>query len=54
MNEKTCKNCIENEDGLCDRKGILVDEDDSCEKHREDWRQKLMSKFDKRERGIGG
>ena len=29
MNEKTCKNCIENEDGLCDRKGILVGEDDS-------------------------
>lgn len=54
MNEKTCKNCIENEDSLCDRKGILVDEDDSCEKHREDWRQKLLSKFDKRERGIGG
>ena len=54
MNEKTCKNCIENEDGLCDRKGLLVDEDDSCEKHREDWRQKLLSKFDKRERGIGG
>ena len=54
MNEKTCKNCIESENGLCDRKGILVDEDDSCEKHREDWRQKLLSKFDKRERGIGG
>ena len=54
MNNKTCATCIDNDNGLCDRKGILIQEDDSCEKRREDWRQKLLSKFDKRERGIGG
>lgn len=35
MIEKTCKTCLDNEDGFCDRKGILVDDEDSCEKHRE-------------------
>lgn len=34
MNEKTCRTCIDNDDGLCDRLGILVEEDDTCEKHR--------------------
>ena len=23
--------------------------DDSCDKHREDWRQKMMEKFDRRD-----
>lgn len=32
MNRKTCKTCIENDNGLCDRKGIVVKEDDTCEK----------------------
>ena len=31
MTDKTCKTCIENDNGLCDRKGILIEEDDSCE-----------------------
>ena len=35
MNEKTCRTCEENDDGLCDRLGILVEEDDTCEKHRD-------------------
>ena len=33
MTYKTCKTCIENDNGLCDRKGILIEEDDTCEKH---------------------
>lgn len=49
MNNKTCETCIENDNGLCDRKGILINEDDSCDKHREDWRRKMMEKFDRRE-----
>lgn len=36
MDNKTCKTCIDNEDGFCDRKGILVADDDGCNKHRED------------------
>lgn len=31
----TCCTCIDIEDGFCDRKGILVEDDDSCDKHRE-------------------
>ncbi len=31
MIDKTCRTCIDNEDGFCDRKGILVDDEDSCE-----------------------
>ena len=26
MNNKTCKTCVENDNGLCDRKGILIEE----------------------------
>ena len=25
MVDKTCKTCIENDNGLCDRKGILIE-----------------------------
>ncbi|HJB15216.1 MAG TPA: hypothetical protein IAA05_04135 [Candidatus Blautia excrementipullorum] len=35
MEEKTCKTCADNDDGLCDRLGILVEDDDTCEKHRD-------------------
>lgn len=45
MIEKTCKTCTDNEDGLCDRKGILVDDEDSCEKHHADWRDRLLDHF---------
>lgn len=45
MIDKTCRTCIDNEDGFCDRKGILVDDEDSCEKHREDWRDRLRIIF---------
>lgn len=27
MEDKTCKTCVDNEDGFCDRKGILVEDD---------------------------
>lgn len=49
MNNKTCETCIENDNGLCDRKGILINDDDTCNKHREDWRRKMMEKFDRRD-----
>lgn len=39
--DKTCATCIENDNGLCDRKGILIQEDDTCDNHREDWRQQM-------------
>nr|DAG26137.1 MAG TPA: hypothetical protein [Caudoviricetes sp.] len=35
MIDNTCSTCIDNEDGFCDRNGILVEDDDSCDKHRE-------------------
>lgn len=48
MSVKTCnicKTCIENDNGLCDRKGILIEGDDTCEKHTENWMDSLMEKF---------
>ena len=48
MKDKTCATCIDNDNGLCDRKGILIHEDDTCDKHREDWRQQMLEKFDRR------
>ena len=29
MEDKTCKTCVDNEDGSATRKGILVEDDDS-------------------------
>lgn len=45
MADKTCKTCIENDNGLCDREGILIEEDDSCENHTKNWMDSLMEKF---------
>lgn len=45
MNGKTCKTCIENDNGLCDRKGILIEEDDTCEKHTASWKEAMMENF---------
>ena len=45
MENKTCKTCIDNEDGFCDRKGILVEDEDGCNKHREDgteWKEENL------------
>ncbi len=30
MEDRTCKTCKDNDNGLCDRKGILVEGDYSC------------------------
>ena len=34
MEDKTSRTCMDNDNGLCDRKGILVEDEDSCEKWR--------------------
>lgn len=34
MENKTCETCVDNDFGLCDRLGILIEDDDTCEKHR--------------------
>ena len=46
--EKTCKTCKENDCGLCDRTGRLVEDDDQCEKwvsNQTDWRTRMMQTF---------
>ena len=45
--EKNCKSCIYNDDGLCDKKGILIEDDDSCEAHRkqESWTELMLRTF---------
>ena len=43
MENKTCKTCRDNDDGLCDRKGILIEDDDTCEE--------ICSKYEKGKRG---
>lgn len=45
MADKTCKTCVENDNGLCDRKGILIEEDDTCEKHIASWKETMMENF---------
>lgn len=46
MNEKTCKTCLENDSGLCDRLGKLVEDDDHCELHKtENWKDAVMRTF---------
>ena len=47
---KTCATCIENDDGLCDRKGILVHDDDNCEQHKESWKDAMLRQFNKKTR----
>ena len=43
--DKTCATCIENDDGLCDRKGTLVHDDDSCDQHKESWKDAMLRQF---------
>lgn len=43
-----CKTCMENDCGLCDRTGRLVEDDDQCEKwtgKQTDWRTRMMQTF---------
>lgn len=41
--EKSCKSCIYNDDGLCDKKGYLTEDDDTCEAHKtlKTWAEKM-------------
>lgn len=45
---KTCATCIENDDGLCDRKGILVHDDDNCEQYKKSWKDAMLRQFNKK------
>ena len=44
---KRCKTCIDNDDGLCDRKGILVEDEDHCDRYRESEKPR-MKKHEKK------
>ena len=46
--DKTCATCIENDDGLCDRKGVLVHHDDTCDQHKESWKDAMLRQFNRR------
>ena len=46
--ENTCKTCINNDDGLCDRKGILVEDEDFCEHYCTLQRRPKMKKHEKK------
>lgn len=35
MSNKECRSCVDYDDGLCDRSGFMVDEDDTCNKYRD-------------------
>lgn len=45
--EKNCKTCIYNDCGLCDLKGILIEDDDSCEEHKgqQEWKDRMLNTF---------
>ena len=45
MSGKTCDTCISNDNWLCDRKGILIEGDDTCENHTKNCMDSLMEKF---------
>lgn len=42
---KTCKTCKDNDNGLCDRTGQLIDDDDHCDSWHSDWRDAMMRTF---------
>ena len=48
MMEKTCKTCINNDDGLCDRRGVLVEDEDSCKYHCISQKRSKMKKHEKK------
>lgn len=45
MREKICETCTYNDDGFCDRKGILVEDEDTCEKYQERALEIMLDKF---------
>lgn len=45
---KTCATCTENDGGLCDLKGLLAEDDDTCERwsnKQADWREHMLHTF---------
>lgn len=44
----TCKTCINNDDGLCDHKGVLVEDEDFCEHHQTAGKKIKMKKHEKK------
>ena len=46
--DKTCATCIENDDGLCDRKGVLVHDDDTCDQHKASLKDAMLRQFSRR------
>lgn len=46
--ENTCKTCINNDDGLCDHRGILVEDEDSCEHHLAAGKKVRMKRHEKK------
>lgn len=45
---RTCATCTENDEGLCDLKGILIEDDDTCERwsnKQADWREHMLHTF---------
>lgn len=49
MENKTCKTCKYNDNLLCDRKGIWIQDDDTCSKWQQDnmvtWQETMLAKF---------
>ena len=45
MENRTCRTCKDNDNGLCDRTGHLVEEDDTCSQWRGDWREAMLRAF---------
>lgn len=48
MENKTCATCTENDAGMCDLKGILIEDDDTCERwnnKQADWREHMLHTF---------
>lgn len=49
MEDKTCKNCRHNDDLLCDKKGIWITDNHSCNKWEAekttDWRCQMLLRF---------
>lgn len=45
MPYKTCETCADNDNGICDRLGRPVEENDACELHRANWIENLLQRF---------
>lgn len=51
MKDRSCKTCRYNDNLLCDRKGIWIQDNDTCSKWQQDnvvnWRETMLAKFSK-------